>query len=300
MIVVRIKIESTEQYYSMIDAAKKRWGRLWHNAYFLADFLNEQITKGRLSALLYENALLFFVDKDQFSQLYFYTQAQPLICKEQHRNEETVLLKELKKPLVGSLIGVIPPQDLPAPKDAGCFPDDKIPAKLRPGCNILSELGLKRIDCYYHMSADSIDWQGAYDFMDFSFSTATTDQIPEIKRLLNAVFPLLTSDLPEEEELVRLIQKQESYSLLDSSGQLCGYCQFEAQGSKHMLRHLVIAPQYQGCHLAGCILKYLSNAFPNQPSFLWVREDNAAAAGLYRKCGYGFDGRILINYSTNS
>lgn len=284
---MKIAIKNPEHYYSLIKDAKEKWGRLQNNAYFLTDFLEMQIRQGRLSALILDDALLFFLDHGACEQLYF--QASMTAAPAE-------LAGEFQKPVVASLIGTVPPDTLSVSGPADRLPEDSIPQKLRPACHLLDGYGLKQADCYYHMTAAALSLSPISALSGFHFEPACKEQIPEILKLLNSAFSPLTSDLPDTEELIRLIQKKEAFSLTGEDGLLCGYCQYEAQGSKRMLRHLVVAPEYRSRHLGNYILQCLSEAFPDSPSFLWVREDNAGAVKLYQKCGYRFDGRIMINY----
>ena len=288
---MRIKIESPEQYYSMVNDAKKNWGRLQNNAYFLPECLETQIEQGRLSALFLNDALFFFLDCGSYEQLYFH--ASKNIVSDTPTTDH---MSEIQKPVVADLIGIVSPDCLAVSGTEDHFPAENIPSKLQPNCILLEKYRMKRMDCYYHMSAAAICKPVVSAPSGFFFSPAVSEQIPEILALLNASFSPIASDLPDAEELASLIRHGESFSLADASGTLCGYCQYEAQGSQRMLRHLVIASKYRGHHLSDYILQNLSERFPKNPSFLWVKEDNAAASRLYHTWGYRFDGRILIHY----
>lgn len=300
------KIETSEQYYSLVKDVQASAGKLFHNAYFLPEFLEGQIRQGLVSCFPLKDALLIFFEYKDYRKVYFHASAKAISeladtgsC--QSPDEKTCAaiwsLPEDKKPLLSSLIGTVSPDTLSIPGQAGFFPPENIPPRLKPSISFLENLGMCRADCYYHMSANSLHKPVACDFSGFSIAAAEEEQIPSILPLLFRSFPPLTSDLPEEQELRSLVRRGEAFLLRDASGAIRGYCQYEAQGNKRMLRHLVITPEYRGRHLSDAFLQYFSRHFPENPSFLWVKEDNAAASSLYHSWGYHFDGRILINYT---
>lgn len=307
------QIQNKEQFNALLAEAKKKWGKMQHNAYFLPDFMDAPILQGRLYYLLLPEVLLFSLRQELHSQLYFYapavlSQTLSLTGSDSAANDGFSLFSSIDLPpedaflpTVASLIGVVAPSVPDISTEALHFPSEQLPARLAGCSRLLTAMGLHRADCYYHMTART--FRSPLQVSDaFAVSTAQPKHIPQLLSLLHKSFSAITSDLPDAAQLMERIAAGEALIVCGTGSDdvVCGYAQLETQGNKYFLRHLVIEPSCRGRQLSKLLFSFIAERIGSASCILWVREDNLAAYRLYAGCGFQFDGKLLINYTNEA
>jgi hypothetical protein len=99
-------------------------------------------------------------------------------------------------------------------------------------------------------------------------------------------FDKFSEQLPELDEIVDAISRK-LILLAVSDGRRAGFLFFESSGHSSILRYWFIDPNFRDKHLGSSLMRhYLMDACPNEPSQLWVGQDNANAIMRYNHYGY--------------
>ncbi len=155
---------------------------------------------------------------------------------------------------------------------------------------MVSQAGFRRVMTLKKMTRTNEDMQ-ADDLPIGDAEYAKSEEMPFLMEQLQKAFDPVTKQLPDEDELLRMIQERNVLVARLPGGDIGAFVVFEVQGKTIIYRFLVVT---ENCHGKGFgerlmrkVLGYRKGIRKHQ---LWVWSDNRPAIRIHKSCGFCFDG----------
>lgn len=262
------KIESFEQYRSIVKAFKAAHSPAATNCYFMPNEVKKYIEKSKLYYSEYDELLCIYVVEKEYDHLYYYCAAdsEPLIAKE----DKTIVLDFVTRKEKEELLKK---------------------EELR-----FSNAGFERYKYYIRMSraveTEAVSCKYTLGYGDTVYSS-------DIRRLWENSLDALSTPLPSEEEMDEMIKSETVYYMLDGE-KIIAAVYMDVSGKNCLLQHISVDNSYRKQGLGEIMLKYAFNMVSSHKSVsscnLWVDIDNTPAFNMYKKNGFTEDGLVSIQY----
>lgn len=155
---------------------------------------------------------------------------------------------------------------------------------------MVSQAGFRRVMTLKRMTRPNEDMQ-AGDLPIGDAEYAKSEEMPVLMEQLQLYFDPLTKQLPDEEELWRMIQKREVLVQRMSGNEVVGFLVFEPQGAVRLLRYILVKEEWRGKSLGVTLLNtFLGIRHGVRKHQLWVEKENFPAIRMYEEGGFQFDG----------
>lgn len=116
-------------------------------------------------------------------------------------------------------------------------------------------------------------------------------ELPLLMEQLQTNFNPSTKQLPDEEELLRMIQEKNVLVLRTPENVVAGFLVFAHQGAVLLLRYIAVMEDWRGKKFGETLLnQFLRIRHGIRKHQLWVKKENLPAVHLYEKHGFCFDG----------
>lgn len=269
------KVENLQHYNSLIKEQKTIHKKLKSNSFLMPDEVNTYIANGTMYFSLLSSGILFLCDENDYYHIYFYcnTEIMPEISPDKPWIIDFVFRGE-------------EPAKITALKDYWC------------------RAGFSRYKRYIRMK-----WENAPDtnrmlVENYQIRLATDSDIPQIQTIWRDSLDIFSTPLPTVKQMQKAIQAENIYCIADEKNQICAALELVIKNKICQIEHVVVASSHRRMGLAEILLTFVyfeSGKKESATKQLWVDEQNTAAIGLYRKCGFLEDGiksdQILFNKS---
>lgn len=265
------RIESFEQYKSLIREFKSACEKTTTNCYFLRGDVERYAEAGSLYYEQYGCTLLLIVRERTYDHIYYYqdTAAEVTFQKQGMQMVLDFVVREHKLSDIA--------REEEKWKKAGFEPYKEY---VRMCFEISESLG-------------EMQEQGEY-----CFSQGDEEYAEQILKLWQDSLDVLSTPLPDQATIRQMIRMGHVYYILDQT-KVIGAVYLDVSGKSCLLQHLVVDGSYRKQRLGIRLISYaFSRILQEQVTMcnLWVDIQNTPAYELYQKYGFVKDGLISKQY----
>ncbi|MCM1159645.1 MAG: GNAT family N-acetyltransferase [Roseburia sp.] len=272
------KVESFEQYKSLIGEFKAECKKTTTNCYFLREDVQRYIEAGSLYYERHERTFLLTVRECTYDHIYYYQDAAAEV--EFHKQDRQAVLDFVVRR--NKVLDIASEEE--KWKKAGFEPYKEY---VRMCMKLDGEYTLGR--------ADEEMAEGQRGKL---FSYGDEKYAEQILKLWQANLDALSTPLPKLDTIRQMIRTGHVYYILDGT-QVIGALYLDVLGKSCLLQHLVIDGSCRKQRLGFCLLNYAFVRISQEKVAmcnLWVDVQNVPACELYQKYGFEKDGLISKQY----
>ncbi|MGI6217562.1 MAG: GNAT family N-acetyltransferase [Coriobacteriales bacterium] len=142
------------------------------------------------------------------------------------------------------------------------------------------------------MASSALGQETSGDTGTKTITRLSPEHAAEMLVAMNENFDYYWSYIPTPDEWDIAISEGRVLCHMDEGGKPDGLIHFDVNGKTSELRHLLVLPSARGRGLSKPLVSeyIMQNKDRVSRFYLWMRDDNAAAAHVYGSLGYGYDG----------
>lgn len=277
-----LEIKSAEQYNEEVKLFRKNCSSVYTNCFLMGGEIEELIGKGRLFIERRPGWLFIVCDRDDYSNLYYYTDegSNTDIFKEftAENNDREFYVDIVTRNGRGDSIT---PQRL---IDTSAVKKYKTYQRM--------QLLLKNID-FDSLEINIADgYRAVNDYSDYD----------ELISLWKECLDEKSTPLPSEEEVAKLSGEGKMFAVVTDEGKLAAVIVLTTSAKQGLLQHIVVSPEHRRKGLAASLML---SSFVTARNFgltmlrLWVDCENHGAISLYERVGFVNDGmdcdQLIVN-----
>lgn len=270
-----IEIKSPEEYNLAVKSFKAYNPKALTNCFLMPGEIEYLIAEGRLFISEYPGWLIILCDREDYSNLYYYTTD----------TSDVSFVKKFMRELYGRDVYL----DVVSRAGRG----DLLTAQKLVEEGIAEEyksyqrmqLPVKNID----FNSLSVAVPNGYNLTDKYCNSEAMNE------LWKATLDEKSTPLPEKDELEELCKSGNLFSILDENGELAAVIMLSVSSKQGLVQHLAVSENHRRKGLARSLMsKCLIAAKDKELTVvrLWVDRKNMSAIALYDRIGYISDGMI--------
>lgn len=261
-------VRDAAQLNMLIADAKNKCDASNINCYMMSDEIRRVCAESRLYYEEIEAGLLIYLENDRVFQMSLYVNPQiPL------------KINHTQKPLTAAFIGM----NTPSVKTS-----QAIEALINAGFSHNASAKRMSMNLDYNHLVKAPDTVGVI--------TADRNHVRQIMTLWEDTFEPVSNDLPDEGELLKLIDAGNIICVQDGK-EIVGALQMEFSGHTALSRHYAVAPECRGKNIGKALTaEYHRRATEKDVRILYLWVATEPAANFHAHFGYLRDGRVFEQY----
>lgn len=270
------KVVDLKQFSALVSTVKRTGRKVITNCYLLPNEINKYIQQEHIYWDNLSSGIFFLCEEVDFYYLYFYFSEPP--------SRKTPILKlKTKKPIVVDLVYLESRKDEALSQIEEYFIAHKF-RRYKLYKRYLLELPTGERDSTYQYKIDN---------KSFTFGYPKPSHFNEIQSLWRRMLDVYSIALPDEDEMMALVDKERLLCIFDGNGKLVGVIKQLIDGNAGSLWHLAVYEEYRHQGLARALMLYSIFEHKNVNRFLtWVEESNTPAIKLVYSIGFKIEGKV--------
>lgn len=272
-----VKVDTPARFSTLVNEFKKTHQTVQSNCFFLPSEVTEMTNKQKLCAQQQKDGLIFFVEEDACSRLYYF-------------------LDEKAKP-------VMPAWNKPVLLDY-VFRGEENTALEAAGCAKWQTIGFTPYKRYNRMECTRESFSPPAHYRekqsDFQITDLEPKDFKEVSKLWKSSLDVYSTFLPDESEYTEACEKGEIIGVRLEDGTPGAVNRAIKKGRLSFLQHLAVSPKLRGRGMGKALFSatvdFVLDRHQAERVNFWVDEENTRAVEMYKKAGFANDGMISRQY----
>jgi len=269
-------VNDVNHFSYLVNASGQQGKRTISNCYLLPNDILHYTQQRKMFWSKLLNGIIFYCEENDFFYLYFY------LLKEQNQNS-TIIMEKLGKPLVIDLV----------------FSNTKVAQSQRYIEEFWLASGFQLYKTYkryvlHNLSGErKINFHPHIDERYYRFGYPQKTHVAEILKLWRTALDVYSIALPDEIEMLDLMEKKMLLCIFDINLKLVGVIKVQIDGKTGSLWHLAVDEEHRHYGLAKALMLSSINELKDVDRILtWVEENNFPAINLILTIGFELEGKV--------